>query len=177
MDNSFYFSCPCGRKTAVRTTQAGQPLRCECGAEHMLPSMLEIARFEPVASSDPPRLAARWTAREQLLFLGAVLLAAGLVLAGAIAWNWPPVPRPATPEQIRTKIQSQTLLETVREWGDLLRGLEARPRREDRDYQEAAVWSRRWLWIAAAMGAVGIATMAGGLLATRATRARAAQSR
>jgi len=161
----YFFVGPCGRKTAIQPSQAGQVLKCACGAEHTLPTMLEIARLEPAATVAEvvPRHA--WALRERLLFLGAVTFLMGLAMAGAIGWTWPPVPSPATPDRIRSQIDSLTVVQTLHVWADLLRGLEGRPRREERFYQEEAAWARRWLYVAGAIVLAGLATMGSALLA------------
>lgn len=147
-------------------------LKCECGAEHTLPTMLEMTRLEPAVSSGQSSSTAPWAVRERLLFLGAVTLVVGLVMAGAIGWTWPPAPPPATPERIRAQIDSLTVVQTLHVWADLLRGLEGRPRREERFYQEQATWARRWLYVAGAIALAGLATMGSALLTNDATRAR-----
>lgn len=140
--------------------------------------MLEITRLQPDPTSDlGPQPTIGWAARQQCAFLGAVLLALGLIGAGLVVWNWPPAPPPATPEWARGHIQSLTLLQTVHEWVDLMRGLEARPRRDERTYRVEVAWAWRWLYVATGIAAVGLATIAYGLLATGAARARAAQGR
>lgn len=134
--------------------------------------MLEIGRLEPVSSPPGARPAAAWAVRERLVFLGAVLLAGGLLMAGAVGWNWPVAPPPATPERIRAEIDALTVLQSLRVWGDVLRGLDARPRRDERSYREAVLWSQRWLMVAAAIGVVGLAVMGWGFVAGYSGRRR-----
>jgi len=176
MATQYLFVCSCGRKTPIETRLAGQAWTCVCGVTHTLPSMLEISRLEPHAAPASEPATALWTLRQRLVFVGAVLLVAALVMAGVIGWNWPPAPTPLTPERIRAHIDSLTVLRTLQVWGDLLHGLEGRPRAELRAYREAALWAQRWLYVAGAIGLAGMATMAGALLATDARPQRAVET-
>ena len=96
-----------------------------------------------------------------------MLVVIGLVAAGGIYWTMPEPVRPTTPAELRRRAESLTLSESVQEWGDLLRGLDSRPPPAERAYHEGVQSACRWLYVAAAIGAAGLATMASGLIARR----------
>ena len=178
MSQKYLFPCQCGRKTVVGPSQAGQVVSCQCGARLELPTMLQIVRLEPAPPETALGPTAGWGLHHRLAFLGLVLMAIGLAMAGGVYGSMPDPPRPQTPAEIRRQAESFTLLESVGEWGDLLRGLDSRPLPAEKAYREAVESARRWLVVAAAIGLAGMATTGAALIArfTRATRARAARA-
>jgi len=138
--------------------------------------MLQITRLQPAGAEPSPGPAAGWGLHHRLAFLGAVLVVIALAAAGGVYWTMPEPPRPKTPADIRRQAESFTLLESVQEWGDLMRGLDSRPQPAEKAYREALESARRWLYVAAAIGLAGLATMASALIA-RARHAPIGESR
>jgi hypothetical protein len=129
--------------------------------------MLQIARLEPAPAEVSPGSAAGWELGHRLVFIGLVLMAAGLLLAGFVYRGLPDAPRSLAPAEIRRQVESLTPLESAHLWADLLRGLDLRPQVAQRDYREALDWAWRWFFVAAAVGLAGIVTLVAALLASR----------
>lgn len=161
------FVCPCGQKTSVEPSQAGQTLKCTCGAVHTLPTMRQISQLQPDPGPAASPAASAWSTRQRFVFLGAVLLGLSLLMAGVIGWNWPVAPVPAGRERIRAQIDTLSIVQTFGVWTDLLRGLDRRPPPERRAYREAVVWAQRWLMVAGGIGLAGVAAIGWGLVAAR----------
>ncbi|MEN6458779.1 MAG: hypothetical protein ABFC63_07600 [Thermoguttaceae bacterium] len=84
-DIQYYVPCPCGEKIAVRVTQAGESLRCACGAEVVVPSRRELQFLNHSAPNEnrSPRRVASWTGRHRRIFIGCVVFAISMAL---FAW-------------------------------------------------------------------------------------------
>jgi hypothetical protein len=75
-------TCSCGRQIPVELSQAGQQLRCQCGATVSVPTFRQLREL-PLAAVEPSRDAPRstWGARQGAI--AASLIIAGLLLLGA----------------------------------------------------------------------------------------------
>jgi hypothetical protein len=74
---AYLLPCPqCERKLAVTTGQAGDRLRCECGAEVEVPTVRSLRALPEVHGAVGPKRS--WSTRHSVVFLGAVVAIAGL---------------------------------------------------------------------------------------------------
>ncbi len=137
MTTSYLLPCSCGRKVPVEPRQAGQVVRCSCGASLEVPTLLEMAALEgaePEAGARrPPR---PWGVRQGLALLGAVIFLGALVLVIFLlrAQPRPPFPDKAEmdPGAVRREAQRLTPLQSRRIWQSLrARGPDGRMPREE----------------------------------------------
>lgn len=177
----YVLPCPCGQETAVEATQAGQEIRCACGAVLEIPSMRGLSELERAEAGgaattsssasgragksrtgraartpDIAPTAARWGSRQKRVFLGALIAAVGLALVVILY-----VYRPRLPE-----VESLSPLGTWRLWHELREGLEWVPSWEG-GYITATAANRRWTIVAAAIALGGVLLMASSLLVAR----------
>lgn len=104
----------CGRKLPVNSTQAGESVRCECGASLTVPSLSELSRLElaPRASARRKKRRRPWSKRQGWILLGAFIVAAAV---GLLAFLHLTRPRLVDLESLRP-IQVWSV------WQDLRRG-------------------------------------------------------
>lgn len=81
----------CGNKTVVSTAQAGETIRCDCGADLQVPTMRGLSELEPAAATTgAARRRGAWEDRHRGAFL-LVLAAIGcLGVAGYLWYTMPP---------------------------------------------------------------------------------------
>ncbi len=79
----------CRHKTPVDAGRAGQSVRCECGKQLEVPSIRELRLLERAPEEAGDAAMPAWNARKGLLFIGAVLMAAGLAFGGYL-WAMQP---------------------------------------------------------------------------------------
>lgn len=95
----YLLPCTCGQKTAVSTAQAGQTIRCACGADVHVPTMRELRALEQadkVTGSRPKTGVRRWEDRHRAAYL---LVVGSLVCLGLAGYLWGTLPpRPAQPQ-------------------------------------------------------------------------------
>jgi hypothetical protein len=77
----YLLPCSCGRKIVVQTSQAGDRVRCTCGEERDVPTMIDITRLEPVVEDSPSEASGSWGTRERLMLVGSFVIAIGLCVA------------------------------------------------------------------------------------------------
>lgn len=126
----------CGRQTVIECRQAGETIRCECGASLQAPTLLdmrhlELAPTEPAATS----AATGWGIMQQVWLVGFVLALIGIGLG-----VWLHLARPVSrfsaidPERVREECQKYTPSQTWHAWEILQQGLD---RRIDQSYAAA----------------------------------------
>jgi hypothetical protein len=80
----YLLPCDCGHKTAVSSVQAGETVRCVCGAALVVPSMRGLRALETAEPAPRGRRGSRrWEDRHRAAF---VLLVAAAVCLGIIAY-------------------------------------------------------------------------------------------
>lgn len=121
MTTSYLLPCSCGQKVRVEPRQAGEVVRCSCGASLEAPTMLKMATLEPAqpepGSRQPPQA---WGVRQSLSLVGGVILLVSLGLAGFLFYDKPPPPISArsemSAEAIRRQSRGLTPLQSRRAW-------------------------------------------------------------
>lgn len=186
MKAKYLLPCSCGRQIPVEASQAGQQIRCPCGAAVEVPAMrglaeLERATPEPATGRSsstehpsgaaqgmpaPSRAAARsstsvWGTRQRLLLIGALLSLLGLGMAGWFHF--------ARPRVVPTEAMAP--IDTWRMWQDLRHGIDQHPDWEE-FYLESLATYRRWMIVASFVIGVGVVVMASSLLAPSRRRRR-----
>ncbi len=92
--NSYLLSCDCGERHPVEPGQAGERVRCTCGAMLEVPPLRKM-RHLPLATegaAGPAVAASAWNARKGVV---AALLLVAFVFALFAAWSWYTEPRVA----------------------------------------------------------------------------------
>lgn len=86
--DSYLLPCTCGRNVIVRTRQAGETVRCECGRDCAVPRLVEIRRLQP---ADVPAAAVRrqWGGAQRFLVGGLALMLVAGVAAGILYYQYP----------------------------------------------------------------------------------------
>jgi len=150
MSNTRLLPCSCGRKVPVRPSQAGQTVRCECGAELQVPTWREIVALEPASPEPPGKTAGAWGWPERLLLLGL----AGLVVAVALcAYLLVTRPREFTAADIRRLVEPFSPAATRRAWQKVLRrGLD--PCADDASWEQVMARFRLQMGFTAGLAAV-----------------------
>jgi len=174
----YLLPCSCGEEVRVDARQAGQEIRCRCGAMLDVPAMRGLAQLTPAGpepdrgqpaptGQTPPapqatraprgasvrRRSSAWGPRQKRIFLGAVIAVAGLVMA-AIFYLF-------RPQLVATeKLQP---IQMWHLWRDLSHGIDQRPEWEE-VYLESLAGFRRWMVASFILAGVGVLVMASSLL-------------
>jgi hypothetical protein len=68
----YWLDCPCGQRLAVDTTQAGESVRCVCGADLQVPALREMSCLETAVTNKAPNARQGkhfWGKRQSRIFL------------------------------------------------------------------------------------------------------------
>lgn len=146
----YLLPCTCGREIPVEGTQAGQQVRCQCGVELEVPTLLNLTRLKPAAppAAAPRRVRSGWGWRQRLVLVGLAIMTVGTVWAG---WQW--LQRPP-----RLEIVSLRPVAAVIYWSSLKQGVDRRMQFENY-YAERIAENNLWLTAAGAVIAVGLLTV------------------
>lgn len=83
---AYWLPCPqCGERIRVETSQAGQTLKCVCGASVEAPTFRNLESLEPIVQAAPQTR--RWNSKQGLSLLAAAIAFAALLGAGYIEWS------------------------------------------------------------------------------------------
>jgi hypothetical protein len=152
---AFLLPCPqCDRKLVVTTGQAGGQVRCECGTAVDVPTVRGLrALVEVEESTAQPK---SWSTRHSVVFLGAVIVVAGLALTAFLHVRADQV-RPD--ENFAQDIRNKQPYETWELWHQFMRhsiawrpGTGPETEKKIKAYEEL----KRWEWIALALGGAGV---------------------
>ncbi len=112
----YLLSCSCGQQTPVSVSQAGETVRCVCGAQLEVPTLRRLKELPPAQLSSA---AARgksgetsWEDRHRVAFLLVMLALAAVGVAGYLAWTMPASAVPVVtsePESLDTKNAEELL--------------------------------------------------------------------
>lgn len=161
MQTKYLLPCPCGRQIPIETAQAGQTIRCQCGAELEVPRLMQmrsLSRAEPEPQQSERQ--SGWGVRQRLVLLGALVAIPGFVLATYLFLTRP---RPA---EVPTyaPLDALTFSETWNIWLDLRSGVERRPIGWELHYEHRLRANRQWMAVALAICGAGLLLMASSLL-------------
>ncbi|NLY02209.1 MAG: hypothetical protein GXY83_39495 [Rhodopirellula sp.] len=169
MKARYLLPCSCGREITVETGQAGQTIRCSCGAEQEVPTLMRMSslrRAEQAATAPPSR---RWGLRQRLLLVGALIALPALALAAYLFWRLP------TREQVvptQAPLDELTVGQTWQIWQDLRTGIERRPFPAEAFYERLAQTNRQWLAVALSVFVAGLLIMVSSVFVPKSKRRR-----
>ena len=152
MRAKYLLPCACGREIPVEPTQAGQQVRCQCGLEQEVPTLLRLSRLklaEPPAAASPSRARSAWGLRQRVLLVGLAIMALGSLWVG-----WELLDRPR-----RLEVSLYPPRFVVMYWISLKQGVDRRLPVEIA-YTENLTENNRWLMVAAAVIGLGLLTVA-----------------
>ncbi len=162
MGTRYLVSCSCGKHIPVEKQQAGETLRCECGATVDVPSLLALTRLPPADDPDSSQPSARpWGLAQQMTLIGALVLGFGLVWVGYL-WMQspdPPVVDPGAAQVDHETAAAMTPAESWRLWAALQSPLPEITPRAEAEYLKRVADHRRWMVLGAAIALIGGATM------------------
>jgi hypothetical protein len=153
----------------VEPRQAGEVIKCTCGASLEAPTMLEMASLERAEPEPGPRRPPRpWGVRKSLSLLGAVVFLAALAPAVYLLTDQPPPFErervKMRPDAIRRQTKTLTPLAGWRLWHSFRdKGPDGRSPIEEQIHEEMLRWHRervlRWwlkLGLVASIGVAGL---------------------
>ena len=153
MTQHYLLPCSCGQKLAVSPRQAGGSITCPCGTAMEVPPLNRLRALDPVRPEDelqPPPGAAptrpAWGGRQAGLFVGIVLLCAGVPWAVWLEYRKPRL----------VPVDRMTPLQTWGMWQELRTGADRFPSPQARAYAEALSQNRNWFFVAVAMSIAGV---------------------
>ena len=122
MATTYLLQCSCDKRVPVSPSQAGDRVRCDCGAELEVPTLRKMRELPQAgdsggvsrqsgATAGNSRQSGGWGVSQGVLTAG-LLLAAILGAAGGAFWKLEPDPPPEFDPQWRTK----TMRESVDSW-------------------------------------------------------------
>ncbi len=149
MSTRYLLPCSCGKKIAIEVAQAGQTVRCACGAEIEAPTMREITsleQVEPEAQTRHSRPSAGWSRRQAWMLFGAVLTIGAVAMTAWLQWSRP-----------RLKdVQTLSPLESWGLWQELRLGANRDPSPGVKAFAKALVANRQWTVVAISLIGLGL---------------------
>lgn len=133
MTAKYLLPCSCGQHIVIERRQAGQTLRCACGASLSAPTLLAMSELEPAPQESVEKPASSgWGWRQRLRLLGILLVLTALAAEGGLL-----IAKPMSrfdvidPERIRQAAKSFPPSHTWDTWELMKKGLD---RRTDQQY-------------------------------------------
>jgi hypothetical protein len=166
--SSYYLlPCPCSRKIPVQARQAGERVTCACGTTLEVPTLLGIKKLERAAvsaESIAPR--ATWTAGHRIIFLGAVIIFASILVGARLFWIRPIDPSDDyPPDKVKQMVNASSPIQSWRLWHYWeLGGVQRRKSGYDIYVTEQkAQYQIYWILLSITAG-TGLAIAAGGIV-------------
>ena len=171
MRTKYLLPCSCGEKIAVDASQAGEQVRCVCGANLDVPSLRGLRQLETAEAAEP--LPARsqpnaWGLRQGLRLAGTLLMVAGLLPALLLYTQIPE--EPVFDQQLNLelnlrRIDEMTVDQTWMVWKqDVLGpGLMEYPMQAREAYLAQRSFLLRWITFSLSIAAIGIVLAIAGL--------------
>ena len=164
---NYLLPCSCGKTVAVRDTQSGQTVRCQCGAELEVPTRQRLHELEQAPVEGPPAATRPgWNPAWGIVLLGVLVMIAGGVFTYFTYQNRP----------ILSDVNQITPWESFLMWQSLRTGVRL-PELAEVPYLEAKRFYHQKLGIGLAIIAVGgliaaISAVVGWTAGARAARRR-----
>ncbi len=157
VSTQYLLPCRCGRKIPIETTQAGQPVRCQCGLTQEVPTLRKIVALDRLGPAlGAASQAKSWGTRQRVTLLGATILVVALGLMVVLVIQHPTMPSYPDPQQLSP-------LESLKFWEQMLYGPDISWLPPIQLYQakRAAWW--RWFDLDVVLALAGLITMAASL--------------
>ena len=148
MRAKYLLPCSCGEKVAIEVAQAGQAVRCACGAELDVPTMSGVTALEqldPQAEAGQSGSQSGWGRREAWILLGIVVLLVGVTLLVWLEWSKPRL----------IDIQAMSPLQTWGLWHELMMGANRDPSPGAKWFAKAICSNRNWTVVALGLIVLG----------------------
>lgn len=156
----YLLSCPCGKEVTVEPRQAGEVVRCQCGASLDVPSMTAMRRLPSAETATSNRGVTRpWGPRQQVALIGGLLLVLGLAWVGYLSAQ-PPSPPVSEPGEIANydgTLEAITASESWRLWRSLQEPLPDITRKAEAEYFDRVADHRRWMIVGGVIALLGTA--------------------
>jgi hypothetical protein len=153
MKPRYLLPCACGREIPIETSQAGEVVRCECGAELEAPTLLRMSSLkrapEPVIDATPRQ--SRWGSRQRLRLIGAIIAVPCLILAGLVFMTRPRLENVITHRPLDTL----SFYQTWQIWQDLRIGVDRQAIAMESVYKDVLKFNKLWLGAFLAVAGVG----------------------
>ncbi len=173
MNIYYLLPCHCSRKIPVQPRQAGEIITCACGATLEVPNLLSLKTLERAeVQAEPKKSKTAWNTGHRIIFLGAVVIVASILIGIWLCLFRPPDPYAnLTPEQMRQAAQALTPLGSWRLWLLLERGgLEMHKRGLEIVFAELQTQHRIYWVLLAILFGIGIALVAAGVILVKLPR-------
>jgi hypothetical protein len=178
--NTYLLPCDCGRKIPVEAPQAGEIVTCACGASIEVPTLMGLRALEQVeAPPQPAIIKTTWGAGHRLIFLGALVILAAVVLGVWLFYIRPMDPfANITPEQMKEKSQILSPLQSLHLWDMLDRaGLNPRKRGTEVVFEGQQTQHRIYWWLLGIVSGTGLVLVAAGIVVVYIKTKRMAKNR
>lgn len=160
MKPRYLLPCSCGREIPVETGQAGELVRCACGATVEVPTLLRMRALKPAApeAAAAPPPATRWGMRQRLLLLGTLIV---LVFGGLALRAYSDRPQA---EEVFTyaSLESLTYVGVWQIWQDLQQGVTRHATKRETLFGNSVKYYRLWMGFYLALTAAGGLTILSG---------------
>jgi hypothetical protein len=157
---NFQLSCDCGHRVSVTASQAGQTVRCPCGAQLEVPTLRGLQALPPADATAADKGRASWENRQRVIFSLTLISLSALLLGGYLWMNVPVAPRQATPEQIKEIFAAGTPSEVYGVFQELQNGI-GKPARaaaeSDRDFMDVGIEVALGIGICGLIAAIAMA--------------------
>ena len=120
---AYLLPCPCGRRTAVSTAQAGETIRCACGVDMQVPTLRGMRALEPAEAAGGRRHAGVWDDRHRAAF---VMVLGSLACLGAAVYLWATLPpRPTVPstKEVSERLNDGPPAQSLQIYAEMQQGL------------------------------------------------------
>jgi hypothetical protein len=160
----YLLTCTCGEKIPVTAPQAGQTVRCSCGVEQEVPTLMELKRLETIEDvpAKPSLLdtpdGSNWGPAQGLITVGVIMIVLAICwLIYVVAFTKPVPPNEMTSEELKQrKIEDMSLHESILIWNQLLRHDIRLRIKTEQDYLKEMKDYRIRFWIADILLAIAL---------------------
>lgn len=168
--SNFLLPCACGTQTPVSIAQAGQSIRCACGAQLEVPTLRglrALPQATPQGGGQRGHAPARaWNNRHRIAFLLILASLCGLAASGYLAATLPAAPMVLTKREIDSRFTASPPAHVLDVYHELRKGLPPAAGAPDSTGEQRTfiLWE---IMIALAASGLGLVAAAGVLLSGR----------
>jgi len=176
MNTTYLLPCSCGQKIHVEPRQAGETVKCACGQDAAVPSLLQMAKLEQ-AEVQQIAAAPTWGLSQRLLVVGIVVLVVAAFMGLYAILTAPVSPTAAiTPEVVHRQVERFSAARSLWEFWQMEKdGLDRGIRKADDAYKQALAIHHLWLGVTAIVAGLGIALILVGVKTRQGSRGEQAR--